>query len=296
MGLEDLIIHVFCLVDDDLQICLGRQRLRERGPAPVLADSEVLTMEVIGEALGREQEVEMWDYFGEHWSHLFPALKTVSRTSFVRQAANLWKLKEWLWQRWLERIPCDPTLTLIDSFPVHVCRFARARRAKRLRGLASYGKDLLIGQTYYGLRVHVCLCWPGVITRFEVTGANVAELAVVEELTAGAGGTLIGDRNYWAPDLAADLRQHGLWLLAPFRNRSRDPQPQFSHRLKRLRYRIETVFSQLAERFHIKRLWAKDLWHLSSRLLRKVLSHTVLFFLNQAQGNPPLQFAQLLKR
>ena len=36
-----------------------------------------------------------------------------------------------------------------------------------------------------------------------------------------------------------------------------------------------------------KRVWARDMWHLGNRLLRKVLSHTIAFMLNQAQGNPP---------
>ena len=44
MDLETLIIVVFCLVDNLVRdLCRGR-RLRQRGPAPVLADSEVLTV------------------------------------------------------------------------------------------------------------------------------------------------------------------------------------------------------------------------------------------------------------
>jgi len=62
--------------------------------------------------------------------------------------------------------------------------------------------------------------------------------------------------------------------------------------LSRFRYRIDTVFSQLTERFSIKRVWAKDLWHLTARLLRKVLSHTVAFLLNHRQ---PLQLFNLLR-
>lgn len=59
-------------------------------------------------------------------------------------------------------------------------------------------------------------------------------------------------------------------------------------------YRIETVFSQLSERFSMKRVWARDMWHLASRLLRKVLAHTTAIILNRAQGHEPLRLAQLL--
>ena len=48
------------------------------------------------------------------------------------------------------------------------------------------------------------------------------------------------------------------------------------------------------KRYCIKRVWAKDLWHLIGRLLRKVLSHTVAFLLNHRAGNRPLQLSQLL--
>jgi hypothetical protein len=64
--------------------------------------------------------------------------------------------------------------------------------------------------------------------------------------------------------------------------------------LSRFRYRIDTVFSQLTGRYCVKKVWARDLWHLTSRLVRKVLSHTVAFLLNHRTGNPPLQLEKLL--
>ena len=86
----------------------------------------------------------------------------------------------------------------------------------------------------------------------------------------------------------------GVKLLAPYSSKERDPTPRRSAFLSRLRYRIDTVFSQLVERYSIKRVWARDLWHLTSRLLRKVLSHTLAFLLNHRAGNQSLQLAKLL--
>ncbi|MBK1718503.1 hypothetical protein CKO27_12770 [Thiocystis violacea] len=54
MPLEDFIIAVFCWVDDHLAQVTGERRLRQRGEAPKLSDSEVITLEVIGEFLGWE--------------------------------------------------------------------------------------------------------------------------------------------------------------------------------------------------------------------------------------------------
>jgi hypothetical protein len=91
MDLSTFIVSVFCLIDDRIKD-LGR--LRERGPAPTLCDSEVLTIEVVGEFLGIDEDTELFAYFRRHYAHFFPNLLGVHRTTFTRQAANLWKIKE----------------------------------------------------------------------------------------------------------------------------------------------------------------------------------------------------------
>jgi hypothetical protein len=173
--------------------------------------------------------------------------------------------------------------------------FARAYRCKRFRGEAAFGKDTLLKQTFYGLRMHARVCWPGVITRFSVAPANAHELSVVPEITEGTSGVLIGDRNYHSPKTKEELATMGIELVALYSSKKRDPAPRKSASLSRLRYRIDTVFSQLVERYSVKRVWARDLWHLRSRLLRKVLSHTLAFLLNHRIGNQPLQLAKLLR-
>ena len=232
VDLDTFIISTFCIIDDTMNDILQHRRLRQRGPKPSLSDSEVLTIEVVGEYLRLHQDKAIFDYFRRHYSHFFPALKTLHRTTFVRQAANLRSVKE--------------------------------------------------------------LVWPGVIVGFSVASANIHETAIAPELASGRFGTVLGDRNYWSPRLTDELAGRKIDLVAPFKTATRDPRPRASALLSRFRYRIETVFSQLVDRYHIKRVGAKDMWHLSSRLLRKALSHTIAFMLNQAQGNPHLQISKLL--
>jgi Transposase DDE domain len=291
MDLSTFVVAVFCLIDDRLK---GR-RIRQRGPAPKLSDAEVLTIEVVGEFLGLDTDKGIHLFFRRHYAEWFPALGEVHRTTFARQAANLWKIKEDLWQEFLALAPHDPTFALVDSMPLPACLFARAYRCRRFRGEAAFGKDTLLRQTFYGLRVHMRVCWPGVITRLSVTPADVHELSVLPQLLESTRGLAVGDRNYWSPEMREELaRSIGVALLAPYRIKKRDPAPERSVLLSRLRYRIDTVFSQLTERYSLKRVWAKDLWHLAGRLLRKVLSHTVAFLLNHRAGNRPLQLSQLL--
>ncbi len=64
--------------------------------------------------------------------------------------------------------------------------------------------------------------------------------------------------------------------------------------LGKRRWRIESTFAQLVERYQLKQVWARDLWHFGNRLVRKVLSHTIAMQLNAALGHPPLRLALLL--
>lgn len=294
MDLDTFIITVFCLLDDELRHLTNAQPLRSRGPDPVLADSEVLTMELVGEFLGLDQDKALYRYFRRSYGAFFPALRRVHRTTFVRQAANLWAIKARLWQRLLPRLPLDPFINIVDSFPIPVCQFARAKRCRRFRGEAAFGKDHVARQTFYGFRLHVRLSWPGGIACCCLAPANVSDLAAVPHLVEGTSGFLLGDRNYWSPRLREDLHAEGLALLAPFRAATRDPDPAGSFFLSRVRYRIDTVFGELTERYHAKKVWARDAWHLWSRLLRKLLSHTVAALLNVQQGNPLLQLERLV--
>ncbi|MBA2783781.1 MAG: IS982 family transposase, partial [Rubrobacteraceae bacterium] len=250
MDLSTFIVAVFCLVDDRLK---GR-RIRRRGPAPKLSDAEVLTMEIVGEFLGVDTDKGIHLFFRRHYAEWFPALREVHRTTFSCQAANLWKVKEHLWQEFLTLAPHDPAFALVDSMPLPACLFARAYRCRRFRGEAAFGKDTLLRQTFYGFRIHARVCWPGLITRFSVAPANAHELSVIPELVESTRGLALGDRNYHSPKTKEELaRGTGVELLAPYRSKKRDPAPKRSAFLSRVRYRIDTVFSQLTERYSVKR-------------------------------------------
>ncbi len=295
MSLDDLIIAWFCVIDDLLPKVTEGKRLRQRGPAPKLADSEVLTMEVVGTYLGLSQDKALVTYFRRHWTAFFPALAHLHRTTFVRQAANLWAVKERLWCAVRDHLlPYDPTVAIVDSFPVPVCQFARAYRCQRFRGEARYGKDHTARQTFYGFRLHARVCWPGVITQMQLAPANLHEGDVVLDLTEGSTGLLLGDRNYWLPKLKDILRRQGICLVTPFRSAKHAPAHSWSAVLGRVRYWIDTVFGQLVERCQAKRVWARDLWHQRNRLLRMVLMHTLAVLFNIQEAAPPLQLERLV--
>jgi hypothetical protein len=176
VDLEEFMIAVYCLVDELLAAVRDHPdwaRVRSRGPAPTLADAEVVTMEVVGEFLGLDQDVAIYTYFRREHPDFFPALARIHRTTFARQAANLWVVKERLWAALRDRLPHDPALSFVDSVPTPVCRFGRAYTCSRFRGQAAFGHDPGSRATIYGFRHHLRICWPGVLTAVSVAPANI---------------------------------------------------------------------------------------------------------------------------
>jgi hypothetical protein len=291
VDLSTFVVTVFCLIDEWIE----GKKLRQRGPSPKLSDSEVLTIEIMGEFLSIDTDEGLYTYFRRHYGEWFPALRRIHRSTFIRQTANLWAVKKELRRHLLELIDFDPAISLIDSFPVPVCRFARAYRCRRLDEESAFGYDEMAKQTFYGLKGHLRVCWPGVIVEGDLAPANVHDLPMAEELLEeAAGGWALGDRNYWSPLLMEELREEGLDILAPCKSRTKEKKPSWPRSLTQKRRRVETVIGQLVARYRAKKVWARDRWHLTSRWLRKLLSHTFAVYLCQQTGLPPLRFAELV--
>jgi hypothetical protein len=301
MTFEDYLLHLFYLVDTELEALKGEAgRVRARGPAPVLADSEVLTVVAAGEFLGLDTDEGIFDHFRRYHRAEFPGLARVCRTTFARQAANLWRVAQRLHGRLVGLLPlADPVdgqvLWVVDSFPVRVCKLKRAPGSKLFKGHAGYGHDPTQGRdSFFGFRVHLRCSDRGPVAAVELAAGGVTDLAVAGDLAPDPPGTALGDRNYWGPDWARGLVRRGILVLSPFKKKGSDPDPAGSKVLTRLRQIIEPVIGQLATRFHAERTWARDLWHLCGRLTRKVLSHTAAVLLNWRAGNPMLQLDLLV--
>src|SRR5262245_33290081 len=182
-------------------------------------------MEVVGEFLGIDCDSAMLRYVQRDHAALFPRITQIHRTTFTRQASTLWAATEVLWHRAAADLPCDPGLAIIDSLPVPVCRLAHARRCHRLGAESGFGWDACGRCFFYGLRVHLRVQGPGVVTAVSAAPANRSDLEVAPELVDGLRGIVLADRNYWNPRVRDELAVEGIELLAPYRHRSEDPTP-----------------------------------------------------------------------
>lgn len=199
--------------------------LRQRGPDPAMADSEVITIELVGEFLGLDRDSRLFWHFRQYHAGEFPGLRCVHRTTFARQAANLWRVKQLLQRHLAERLAGAAAPWLVDSMPMPVCRFGRSGYCKGLRGDAACGYDPVPKQAYYGFRLHLRTSQDGVILAYELAPANASDAVILPELAPPSGTTGTGNRNYWSPQLTAGLAAAGVRLLAPYRTKTHDPRP-----------------------------------------------------------------------
>lgn len=274
MPIDDFIINVYICVDDFIK-SLGA--LRKSGPSPQLTDSEVITMEIVGEFLEMGSDKEIYEYFKNHWIHWFPKLTT--RKTFITQAANLYQAKEKLRQFLVRQIAPDNDIFLSDGFPIPTCHKKRVRKKNPLRGEAAFGYCATKDEHYFGFKGHLVTNQNGLIVNYTIAPANIDERDVLPELVSNYQGDLIADKGLIRPELTEELASHSLQLHTPLKSNMKDSRPKgFVCQIMNVRRRIETVIGQLAERFKIQSMRVKDLWHVNVKVGRKILAHTMAFF------------------
>jgi hypothetical protein len=251
-------------------------------------------MELVGEYLGFHTDEGVYRYFERHWRHLFPNLP--DRSNFVRQCANLWEVKQCFFE-YLSRFQ-DHYLQIVDSLPIEVCKFVRAKATRQFKESAAYGR--CFKRPFFGYRLHLKITDLGIIRNFILAPANEHDIRYAEPLIAGDdSGWVLGDKGYRSKDLRQSLwEQRKLYFHTSVRRIDKKDSVlplQTIRTLTSKRRLIETVAGQLEQRFGIKTTFARDLWHLMNRIIRKILSHTIGVLLNAKVNSQPLKLRLLVK-
>jgi len=265
-----------------------------------LTDEEALTIAIVGEFLGLETDKAIYNYFRRHYKAWFPNLS--DRTLLVRQWANLWIVQEHIWQAILRESGAlsDPH-QFIDTLPIPICAKKRASRRHIFRGdillEPDYGYCEAKEWHYFGFKGALRISVVGFIVQAALVSARPHDSQHTDPLLAEVSqGTAVGsDKAFVDRPKQQYLKQtRGILLLTP-QKKNMPPSPfdlgDAGNRLRRL---IETVGSQLTERFHVQRIKARKGWTLLAKWYRKILAHTVCVWLNILYGRDPLDFDGLV--
>jgi hypothetical protein len=283
---DDFCLWMYVVIDDvwqQLAPLFGRP-----GPTPRCSDSELITMAIVGECRGWEQETELISQWRER-RDLFPQVPERSR--FNRRRRNLMHAINCVRQLVLHLLDvAQDRYCTIDSLPVPVVQFhlvPSASRAWAAHG-ATFGQVITKKQTIFGYKLHLLVTLNGVILDFVLAPAHATDLQVGEELLSEHTDlVVIGDKGYISKRLAALLAESNrlqLWTI-PRRNQKRQLPPAIANLLNARRQIIETVHGQLTEQLGVETNHAHSFWGVCARLYTKLAAHTLSIYLNRLLGH-----------
>lgn len=295
MDRADFIITVYCLVCEHYPQVCGQTPLRHGGFEPTLTDEEVITIEICGEFFKCGTDKDLFAHFHTHYRDWFPQL--TDRTRFVRQAANLWRIKAAIQQRLtIVSGQADDPVQVIDTLPLPVCTYTRSGRDRCFKSVADYGFCAAKQLHYYGFKLGLRIARSGMITWYPLFAARPHDIQFLSELVEGFTGLVPADKGFIDATRQALLAEtQGVIVVTPPRKGMASTQPRALRKIcARWRKCVETVGSHLTERFAIARIRVHDLWHYQHRIIRKVLAHTVGVFLNLQLGRAALDLDGLI--
>src|SRR5215472_17623156 len=219
---DDFCLWMYVMVDEIWQQIAPV--FKRPGPEPECSDSELLTMALVGECRGWDEETTLLSNWQEH-RDLFADIPSQSRFNRRRRALmDAFNLIRQVVLRLLD-LSAEGQCA-IDSLPVPVVKFHLVPGSSgdwAAHG-AGYGKVASKKLTIFGFKLHLLVSLGGVILDFALAPASAADLTVGAELLAQHHTlTVFGDKGYISAPLAADLlASRGVRLLTlPRRNQKR---------------------------------------------------------------------------
>lgn len=266
-----------------------RGNLPRRGVVPRFSDIEVIALSLTAEKYSIDSESQLFSLLEEYYKTDFPNI--ISRRQYNDRRKFTANLCEQVRKNIAQAIDGDEDYFCIDSKPIPVCRFARAKRCRLGKNdfetAPNYGFCAVQNTHYYGYKLHALCGLKGVIHSYDLSKASVDDRFWLQELKYEyQQSTIIGDKGYLKASLQLDLFETAqIHLEVPYRLNQKNWKPTFKPFAK-ARKRVETLFSQLDDQFMVCRNYAKQQVGLFARIISKISALTVLQYINFINNKP----------
>ena len=255
-----------------------------RGTKPKFSDIEVIALSLTAECLGIDSENYLFSKLQKEYLHEFENM--ISRRQYNDRRKLLFEKTEQVRNLLSDRLNKQADVFAIDSMPIEICKLSREQRNKMGKESVHHcpDKGYCASQKkyFYGYKLHSVCSAAGVIQSLDLTKASVHDIHYLKDVEELFGNCIItGDKGYVGRQHQINLFETAaIQLEVPLRNNQKEQRPVIRI-LKKVRKRIETVFSQLCDQFMIQRNYAKSFTGFKSRILAKVTGFTILQFLNK---------------
>jgi hypothetical protein len=262
-----------------------------RGTRPRFSDIEVIALSLTAECLSIDSENYLFSKLNKEYLSEFENI--ISRRQYNDRRKLLFEQTERVRKLMAERLNSQADVFAIDSMPLEICKISREQRNKmgKESELNSPDKGYCASQKkyFYGYKLHSVCSAAGVIESLDLTKASVHDIHYLKDVQELFSNCIItGDKGYIGRQQQINLFETAaIELVVPLRSNQKDQKPVIRI-LKKVRKRIETVFSQLCDQFMIQRNYAKSFTGFKSRILAKVSGLTILQFLNKFINNRPV--------
>ncbi|MDE0011015.1 MAG: IS982 family transposase [Candidatus Poribacteria bacterium] len=272
------------------------------GPNPDCSDSDILTVGWLLEYIGADSEHSGYLRLKAELKTIFPSLPERSR--FNRRRRNLSGASEVL--RWALRQHVPQTdVYIVDSFPIPICDFKRAKASKSDLKWADASGTLATYSTsatknlgkFLGFRGSLITTVQGVPVDFAIASADRDDREVLPMLCQRDHYPIIlADRGYISEQLQRELLETENTCLLPTlrRNQKQQYAEAFRKLQVSLRRRIETTLNQLTDQFGVARVRARTHCGFQTRMSHKLGASLLGVFLNQCLGRPLMKLKDLV--
>ncbi len=262
-----------------------------RGTRPRFSDIEVIALSLTAECLSIDSENLLFSKLRAEYSRDFKTL--ISRRQYNDRRKFLFSKQEEIRTRLTAQLNATTDIYAIDSMPLEICKLSRMQRNKmgRENSYSAPDKGYCASQKkyFYGYKLHSVCATTGVIQSLDLTKASVHDIHYLKDVKETFKNCIItGDKGYISKPIQIDLFESAaIKLEVPMRNNQKEKKPMIRI-LKKVRKRIETIFSQLCDQFMIQRNYAKSFAGFKTRILGKITGLTFLQYLNKFINHQPI--------
>lgn len=205
--------------------------------------------------------------------------------TLLPRIARAWKLHE-------ER------LKIIDSAPVPVIGYVRAKRSRRFTDdqRCRFGYCAVKEERYFGYKLRLVTSKEGIPVTYALSPANQHDVKLLPALAErlDRGTILLGDKGYVSAELRTEMREERRVHVVTTKRWNQKTQNTLWRRLLKRRGRIDSTFSQLEDHLGLNRLGAKSHAGAEARIAWSLFAYLMGVAMNRRLRRPPRQIKRLL--
>ena len=268
-----------------------RGNIKKSGSEPIFSDVNVITLSITAECLSIDSENLLFKKLMSEYIDDFPGL--LERSRYNRRRRRLAGYIDVVRSDLVNQLIQYEDTYVLDSMPLEVCKLTRAKRStvcsEDYSTAPNWGYCASHDTYYYGYKLHGVCSLGGVITSADISKASVADVKYLQDIKHQYSDCLLlGDKGYLSFEDQVDLFETArIRLETPMRSNQINYKKQ-PYVFRKVRKRIETIFSQLCDQFMIRRNYAKTFKGFKTRLLSKITGFTILQYLNKFVNNKPI--------